>query len=289
MKVTITNPSGESIEADGDLDSTYILYRDIDGIESPSYMNSTDTTAFSDGANYYGSYADPREISLRILINAGSYAQMWNNGARRDLIKVLNPKNGELSFVFELDDGTQYQINTTLNGKPSIKQNDFQPDYAICNIDLICFDPWFKDNTQTVQEISLSTGGFKLPFSLPLNLGTYGYDILTNDGDIAAPCVIVINGPITNPTIENETTGESIIITKTLVAGERLVIDTDYKTPYVRYYNTDGDYTNLFSAIDIDSVFFKLQPGANTIKLTDTEDLTGSTFVFAWYDRYSGV
>ena len=289
MKVYLVSQTGEQIELGTEYTDTYKIIPDIVGLESPHYNNTTSQTAFTDGQSYYGAYADYRELSLSFLIQCEGYADMWITSKRRDIIRVLNPKNGEITFRLELDDGQTYDIQSIIAGVPTITQSGYKPNNAICNIDLICYDPWFKDHTQGVKEISLSTGGFKLPFVLPLNLGTYGYDIITNNGDVASPCLIVINGPITNPVIENETTGESIIITRELVVGERLMIDTDYKTPYVRYYDTNGEYTDLFNAVDIDSVFFQIQPGDNTIKLTDTEDLTGSTFVFAWYDRYSGV
>jgi len=289
MKVFLCNTNGESLEINTNYSSTFRLNQDLTGIESTSYSHSSEQSPFQDGLQYYDTYANAREISFSFLIQATSYSDMWLTSKRRDIIRVLNAKNGLLTFRLELDDGTQYDINGSIQGIPTIKSAGYKPKDAICNIDLICFDPWFRNANKNMNILSLSTGGFTLPFSLPLNLGTYGCDTITNNGDVASSVLITINGPATNPTIENETTGEKIDITKAIVVGEKIVIDTDVNTPFVKYIETDGTESVLFNAVDIDSEFFQLQPGSNVIKLLDTEDLTGSTFIFSWFDKYSGV
>lgn len=287
--VTIQNPTGESITFSSATGSQYLLKRDVIGVNTLDYDHVTEVTPLRDGARVFGSYARERIVSIPFWVNLDNYGQVWDaSGFRQKIARVLNPKNGEATATFEISDGTTYSCRCKQDAPPVLAQTGFKNSQVQGIISLVSYDPYLSKVGRHTQILTLSVGGFSLPFSLPFSLGTGGSDTVTNTGDIATPCIITINGPVTNPVILNEATGETIKIIRELMAGESIEINTE--VPSVIFRGTGGTESNLFSAVSLlDSQFFYLQPGDNKIELMDTEDLTGSTFVFQWDDRYGGI
>lgn len=78
-----------------------------------------------------------------------------------------------------------------------------------------------------------SGAGLMFPLSFPLDFP--GEEVAnlkaTNAGNFDTPPVFTITGPVTDPIIDNDTTGESIVTSGlTLAAGEQAVIDVGAKT-----------------------------------------------------------
>jgi len=86
-----------------------------------------------------------------------------------------------------------------------------------------------------------------------------------------------VNGPVTNPYLENITTGEFLYITYTLGVGEWLDIDFKDKTVLLngessRYYTKSGTW-------------WMLQPGDNNVRLGGTTTGSPSATV-SWRDAW---
>lgn len=105
--------------------------------------------------------------------------------------------------------------------------------------------------------------GFGFSFAFPFGFGgtssTSDGVIVTNSGNRPTPAIFTINGPVVNPRILNDTTGDEMIFTITLLAGETLVVDTKYKT--VRL----NGVTNRRGTLQMPT-WFLLQTGDNFIR-----------------------
>jgi len=107
-----------------------------------------------------------------------------------------------------------------------------------------------------------------------------GAGAAVNNGDYPTNVVITLTATGTTPTtlsINNTTTGKSIYITTALANGEVLTIDT-------RLHSAKLGSTETRSYIGSSSTWWTLQPGSNTITLTDATNVTAS---FAWYDAWT--
>jgi phage-related protein len=104
--------------------------------------------------------------------------------------------------------------------------------------------------------------------------GSYGSIIATNLGSTEAPVTIRINGPVTNPTVRNVTTGESLGLTVVLAAGEFMDLDTKNHTVLL------GGTANRYSTLTTPQ-WWGLQPGTNEIRYF--ADITSASTVTVTY------
>lgn len=93
--------------------------------------------------------------------------------------------------------------------------------------------------------------------------GPSGLGIVANLGDMEAVWRARITGPITNPRLRNNTTGQELRFTITLGAGEYLEVNAD--THAITF---GAALTPRYAALDFaNSDWWLLQPGANDIRL----------------------
>lgn len=89
---------------------------------------------------------------------------------------------------------------------------------------------------------------------------------LVNEGNFPAEPVFQLAGPMTDPALINETTGQTMSFTGTIPAGETWVIDTPNRT----IYNNDPTPVSKFEFLDVTSDWIELDPGTNIIDLDAT-------------------
>jgi hypothetical protein len=125
--------------------------------------------------------------------------------------------------------------------------------------------------------------GFTFPLTFPFTaavpVGSTGTVVAVNAGDVAAPPLVTITGPVTNPIVENVTTGRRIALSYDLPAGQSLIIDFDNRAVLL----------NGSQPVDVlaaGSSYWDLRPGSNEIRYTALTGTTGSTmtleFSSAW-------
>lgn len=130
-------------------------------------------------------------------------------------------------------------------------------------------------------------GGMAIPTAIPtpFNANASALSILNNAGNVDAYPQIIITGPLDDPAITNESTGQVLNLDYTLTSGQYIAIDTDLRT--VLYYSGVGaSPTNIRDKMTGD--FITLSPGNNTIKLAVAAFAAGNA-QFSWRDSYSGI
>jgi hypothetical protein len=110
----------------------------------------------------------------------------------------------------------------------------------------------------------LSGGGFIVPAILPVTSshGTGGTVTMTNSGSTDTHPTLTLTGPLTNPYVQNRTTGYAFQLDYTIPGGVSVVIDMYGRT--VVY----GGNTNFIQYVDPLSTWWTLIEGDNTISLT---------------------
>lgn len=149
------------------------------------------------------------------------------------------------------------------------------------------YSPDFAFESQTLQTLTISPlygGGAVFPAVYPLVYGAEsgGTGTATNNGNAKIWPTIYLNGPLTNPTIQNSTLGYYVKLSMTIASGQQVVI-----TPKSRLVTLSG-VSQLANKVS-GSVWWWLNSGNNTIALfTDSNGDTGNAQI-QWRDGYMGI
>ncbi len=156
---------------------------------------------------------------------------------------------------------------------------------ALAQVALYATDPRLYDYVTQFLTLALpaSLGGLTWPTAWPASWGTAGSGgtvTATNAGTIESRPLLTILGPIDNPTVQNNTTGQSFTWLGSLLATDRLVIDMAHKTIQV---NGSGSARGLVSPT---SQWWTIIPGANVLQFSANTIRVGSSlsvaFASAW-------
>lgn len=227
---------------------------------------------------------DPRIIQIPLVAkNASSDGPMATHYAIRNaLLQIFNPLyTGVLRVRIGTIDASvatmqEYFINVRVLGGLTF---DVDPvDYHVRTVvQLRADDPtWYEGSP---------LGGPLVLTYFDANIGAS--QVLTIGGNWPAFPIIRVNGPITNPSITNSTTGQVIAITATIGAGAYFDIDLSYGKKTV-YDNLGVNRIATVSATS-DLATWALNPGANTISVTGTGTTAASDLTFTFYNRYTGI
>lgn len=121
--------------------------------------------------------------------------------------------------------------------------------------------------------------GFSSPITDPISSpgSVAGQQFAVNAGDIETWPRFRVAGPVTNPRIVNNTTGEEIRLTYTLAAGEWLDVFPERGRVLL------GGVSDRYSAFDRqNSRWWQLRPGSNDIRLLATSYSAGASLTAYW-------
>lgn len=145
-------------------------------------------------------------------------------------------------------------------------------------------DPRIYSVVENNEVAGLPSGSPGAAFNMTFDLGFGGVSetgnlTITNDGNFATPWRAVIDGPVTNPSIENVDTGETISVTLVVGSGDELVIDSETRTIML------NGTASRYSSLDAGSNWWDMAPGNNTIKFR-AATFTASTLTLTWRDAW---
>jgi hypothetical protein len=124
-------------------------------------------------------------------------------------------------------------------------------------------------STGTGASISDVGGGFGFPFGMPFGFTPSGSGSVTaaNAGTIDTPATFTILGAVSNPQIQQQSTGKLIVLSGDLAAGSTYTVSTAART-----VTLDGtaDRGNLIDFAATDWTTGLIPPGGDTFKLLAT-------------------
>lgn len=134
-------------------------------------------------------------------------------------------------------------------------------------IELFATDPRIYSDTLNTVTLTRETSvaGHIWPQTWPMNWGgavASGSTIVTNTGTFPAEMVLRFGGPVSDPGVENVTTGATLTFGIGLAAGEYLLVDTDARS--VLLNGTASRYSTLLAG----STWPNLALGDNDIRFT---------------------
>ena len=262
-KVTFINSRGQSVVL-GD-SAPYILTK-LEGMGAATADIQTQKAPFQDGVTFIDAVLEPRTPFAEIIVLADNEVEM--SSRRMKLLEVFNPALGEGTLIYE-NDGIKREVKAIAETAPVFPYaGDFKDKMQPALINLYCANPLLLSPVEYTATMQAWLGGFEFPIELDpyMEFETAGNEItIENVGHREAPVVIEFNGPAVNPRVDNLTTGEFIKINRELQAGERLIIETAFGRKRVVFIDEEGNESNAMHYIDLESTFWRLAIGENTI------------------------
>ena len=265
--------------------STNIGIVGVSGLDDLPSFRTSDTDRPQDHGMYAGKdYLSGRVVELDLRITAASDA------AFRSTIQALNDATviaaAEGILTFQLPGMASNRILFVRPRKRSLPQDW---DYAAARkgngaLQFFATDPRIYDATQSSSSTAAATSGGGRTYNRTYNLtyaagGAGGTINATNAGNFPTRPTVRIDGPVTDPRIENVTAGKYLQFSGlTLASGEWL--DIDFQNRTVLLNGTASRYNYLTST----SSFWELGPGNNQIYFT-SGSATGTltlTYRSAW-------
>lgn len=235
---------------------------------SPSPRVVADLRPTQHGATDRTVLYNARSLELRGSVAADTKAGVW---------ALLDDLKGSLAL------GSMHVLKFTREGESEVLRTEFRVDgpvlvglsagqvapYLDWSVAIFCPDPrLYSDTVSSASYDPTDTGEGGLTFSLDFDLvfegdGTATLDVV-NEGNIATPPTLTITGPVVNPKVTNETTGEAIQTTGLeLDTDETIVLDVAARQAYL------GGTTSRPDLVDISTTtWFDLAPGTNQLRLT---------------------
>lgn len=254
-RIALENEFNEVLELWGNPNYTLT---NVEGLNPPTAVINTSESGLFDGSRYNSSKVGNRNIVLTFTVEAPAEIN------RIALYRYIKPKRYIKVYV---KNGLR---DVNISGYvESLEVNPFS-NKLMCQVSIICNNPYFVDNTQSIVDFTSTVNLFEFPFDAPVE-GLAFSEIVTNQiktirnmGEIECGALFEINatGSIVEPTVINTDTLERFTLNIELYAGDKLTINTENRTKQV-ILERNGEKKNVINTIDNISTWLKLAIGIN--------------------------
>lgn len=256
-----------------------------EGLENMENDFYTTKNYAEDGESVTGSNVKARNI----IINGRIRLDKEIN--RPTMIKFFNPKH---DFTLMYTDGEIDRfIKCKVEKTPVISKSPY-PEFLIS---LFCPKPWWYAK-EIKTNIALWTGAFEFPLEIPEETGIeMGYREpslivnVNNTSDNIAPLRLEFRalGSLTNPSIINVETQETILIEKDMISGDVISVSTERGNEYVRL-TRNGVVTNVFNYFALESnPHLSLDVGDNLLRYNASKNVDNLEVSIYFTPQYVGV
>lgn len=281
QKIIFKNNRGQTVSIGN---SRPFILTDIEGLGGVETTLITTRSPNQDGVTHHNTILDGRPLVIKGGIVGKDKEDMFRK--RRELSSTFNPKtNGVLTYK---NNALERSIDCVVElgpawGKQIKRMQEFM-------IQLYCPNP-LLNGFEKSEEIAQWLGGLAFPLKLPTRFATKSTPKMNivNEGDVETHINITVVGPTTNPKLINITTGEFIKINRTLTSSDRLYISTEFGNKKVIIKDNEGNETNVFNWIDLESTLFSLQVGDNVLEYTSDDEVDKARIFIKYKNRYVGV
>lgn len=247
----------DDIEFDGySLQSADVITQEMLIYSSPTRELITYKVPRNDGGRLNGNYYRERRIKIKGIIQAASRALLEQ--AMDTFKRRMHTPEGNLDLK---TNGEIRRIRATLqnSGEMFSDRKGFHITYAPFQLEFLALDPFFSDIEYTA-ETSENVTNTLFPVTVE-NLGTiYARPVITVIFESATS--------VTEFTFTNVTNGKSMLITRSFVAGDILVIDSEESAVTVN--GLDVDYDGLFPTLEYGSNNCTLAVTGSAVQHTST-------------------
>lgn len=246
------NDDGEAITLT--YDGGYLISKPV-GIDTVSVTISEAQGIGQTGTTIRSANVDSRPVTISGIIVGDSQPEK-----KERLMEVVRPDLGGKLFC---DD---YYLEVHPTDTPTIEA---KPRQAKFQFSLLAPYPYWMKGENAYAALSGVEKRFKFPWNIsrPYRFGevvTRQFITIHNSGQLEVPFTVTFTAldAVTNPKIIDAKTNNYLWVKKSMVAGERLVVEITHDRVYVTS-SADGECRG---ALDIKSKFYRLRVGDNVIK-----------------------
>lgn len=308
-QVRFVNPDGTGIAMmnTSPLHIHFVLQR-IEGIGGVEANINSQKSPYQDGSTFLSANLEPRDITLRGTINARNREELFKH--REYVQRVFYPSHGE--GVLIVQQGNKNRLaHAVAETTPTFF--DYIGNQVSFVVNLVASDPfWYEVDARGSSVFSAQNR-----FQITNILGFYGEDLMNlptresttfvenipmgryvrtikNPGTAQSPFKLII------PSVDDfifmkRRTREKIELSKPLLEGESLVVETAFGNRKVSLIKEDGSIVNGFDYLTRGSSFFYLDGGDNRMEFNRSWDNAGTERGEAirpriiWEPRYAGI
>lgn len=223
-----------------------------------------------------------RRVPLTVGVRSSSRAAA--RAALRSLQAAWAPSRTDIELAWKDDLGTFRYV-----GRPRLADPDESLVAAgVVEVDcrFLATSPYYESATESTGSTGRTTPGSGVtpPFTPPFTLGASvsGTIRVSNDGTAAAGWTARLGGPLTDPVITNQTTGERLAFTANggldLAAGEYVELSSEGRSALL------AGTSSRRSQLSLDSRWWQFPPGATDLELA--ADAGTGTLTVTWRDAY---
>ena len=264
VKYVLVGPRGDRAVFNDPTDADYVgVLTDVQGLDSPEVRVNVSEIVQFDGAIQGEQFYGPRPVVLEGMIENPTSTTERNTRSDK-LMRASNAMIGNATLTWTPDGGMEHYV-TMRRAQPLRISGGWNKSFQAS---FVAADPRIYSSlleSQTILVDSAPNEGFGFPIVFPLTFGDgvlAGLMAAENKGNGVSYPVLFIAGPGQNPTLQNLTTDERIVINTTLAAGATLIVDTLNRTVI-----TDLG-VNRYSAVDyVSTEWWGLVPGVNQLRL----------------------
>ncbi len=246
------NDDGEAITLT--YDGGYLISKPV-GIDTVSVTISEAQGIGQTGTTIRSANVDSRPVTISGIIVGDSQTEK-----KERLMEVVRPDLGGKLFC---DD---YYLEVHPTDTPTIEAKPRQAKFQFA---LLAPYPYWMKGENAYAALSGVEKRFKFPWNIsrPYRFGevvTRQFITIHNSGQLEVPFTVTFTAldAVTNPKIIDAKTNNYLLVKKSMVAGERLVVEITHDRVYVTS-SADGECRG---ALDIKSKFYRLRVGDNVIK-----------------------
>lgn len=216
--------------------------------------------AQAQGINQVGSTVESKTVQPRPVTISGIIVGADQTARKSNLMSIIRP---DLAGKLYADD---YYLCVNVTATPVIEP---RKKFAHFQFSITAPYPYWQKDSSVVQALSGVQKQFKFPWNISRayrfgELMETQFMNVRNSGQLPIPftATFFAKGAVENPKIIHVTTGETLVLNKSMIAGERVVVEITHDRTYVTS-SVDG---NIRGALDLDSTLFRLGVGDNVLK-----------------------
>lgn len=282
---SIENSNGEVLTLTNNESNYQVI--SIKGLNPPSAQINTTNIAGLDGAKFNSAKLNTRNIVIMLKING----DVEEN--RQLLYQFFRTKE---NCVFYFSNNNR---NVSIAGYVETVECDLFKNGETMQISIVCPYPYFKNISDIVVDMSNETALFTFPFSInlgdPIAFSIYNATKITNvvNGSESTTGIIInidILSAINEIQIKNVDSDETLTLNYAFQENDEVIINTNKGQKSISLIR-NGVKTNIFSALQKNSVFFQLQVGSNRFGyIVDGGETDADVFItFTYTTLYRGV
>lgn len=212
------------------------------------------------GINQVGSTIQSSNVQSRVVNMSGRIVGDFQLEKKERLLSVVRP---DLSGRLYADD---YYLEVRPATTPTFEAREKNASYQFS---LLAAYPYWQKDDSAAATLSGVAKRFRFPWNVYREY-RFGEVVsamfinIINDGQVPIPFTVTFKAlaEVQNPKLIDAATNKYLLLNKTLVAGETVVVKITHDRTYVNS-SVDGECRG---ALDLDSSFYRLAVGDNVIK-----------------------